>query len=123
VAPKLGVSVHWRETGAEDPAARLARLVLGHERDRSLEVDVRGHSLVIHGLFVLFDLPGHGVRRVRSGVTDPPRTRHDQLEAVPAELRQRPDTASAEARAGRNLTIAASGETDSSTVAVGSLSS
>jgi transcriptional regulator with XRE-family HTH domain len=28
LAPKLGVSVYWLETGTEDPAERLARLVL-----------------------------------------------------------------------------------------------
>jgi transcriptional regulator with XRE-family HTH domain len=28
LAPKLGVSVAWLETGSEDPAAELARLVL-----------------------------------------------------------------------------------------------
>jgi transcriptional regulator with XRE-family HTH domain len=31
LAPKLGVSVHWLETGDEDPAEELARLVLEHE--------------------------------------------------------------------------------------------
>jgi transcriptional regulator with XRE-family HTH domain len=30
LAPKLGVSVHWLETGEEDPALELARLVLEH---------------------------------------------------------------------------------------------
>src|SRR6184192_3381473 len=30
LAPKLGVSVHWLETGEEDPAEELARLVLEH---------------------------------------------------------------------------------------------
>ena len=28
LAPKLGVSVHWLETGEEDPARELAQLVL-----------------------------------------------------------------------------------------------
>jgi len=28
LAPKLGVSVHWLETGTQDPAEELARLVL-----------------------------------------------------------------------------------------------
>lgn len=28
LAPKLGVSVHWLETGKEDPAEELARLIL-----------------------------------------------------------------------------------------------
>ena len=31
LAPKLGVSVTWLETGNEDPAEALARLVLEHE--------------------------------------------------------------------------------------------
>jgi transcriptional regulator with XRE-family HTH domain len=31
LAPKLGVSVHWLETGAASPAERLASLVLEHE--------------------------------------------------------------------------------------------
>ena len=31
LAPKLGVSVHWLETGAPDPAEQLAQLVLEHE--------------------------------------------------------------------------------------------
>jgi transcriptional regulator with XRE-family HTH domain len=30
LAPKLGVSVHWLETGEDDPAEQLARLVLEH---------------------------------------------------------------------------------------------
>src|SRR5438552_18431620 len=30
LAPKLGVSVHWLETGEDDPAEELARLVLEH---------------------------------------------------------------------------------------------
>jgi transcriptional regulator with XRE-family HTH domain len=30
LAPKLGVSVHWLETGEDDPAERLARIVLEH---------------------------------------------------------------------------------------------
>src|SRR5437868_12099075 len=30
LAPKLGVSAHWLETGEEDPAAELARVVLEH---------------------------------------------------------------------------------------------
>ena len=30
IAPKLGVSVHWLETGQADPAEELARLVLEH---------------------------------------------------------------------------------------------
>ena len=30
IAPRLGVSVHWLETGKPDPAAELARLVLEH---------------------------------------------------------------------------------------------
>ena len=33
LAPKLGVSVYWLETGEEDPAEQLARLVLAHEGD------------------------------------------------------------------------------------------
>jgi len=32
LAPKLQVSVHWLETGTDDPAEELARLVLDHER-------------------------------------------------------------------------------------------
>ncbi|MGD0167960.1 MAG: helix-turn-helix domain-containing protein [Gaiellaceae bacterium] len=32
LAPRLAVSVHWLETGAEDPAEQLARLVLEYER-------------------------------------------------------------------------------------------
>jgi transcriptional regulator with XRE-family HTH domain len=32
LAPKLGVTVHWLETGEPDPAERLARLVLEHRR-------------------------------------------------------------------------------------------
>lgn len=35
IAPKLGVSVHWLETGQEDPAEELARLVLAY-RGRQL---------------------------------------------------------------------------------------
>ncbi len=31
LAPSLGVSVHWLETGQEDPAAELALLVLDRE--------------------------------------------------------------------------------------------
>jgi transcriptional regulator with XRE-family HTH domain len=31
LAPKLGVSVHWLETGEEDPAAELARLAISHQ--------------------------------------------------------------------------------------------
>jgi transcriptional regulator with XRE-family HTH domain len=31
LAPKLGVSVTWLETGRDDPAEALARLVLEHE--------------------------------------------------------------------------------------------
>src|SRR5690348_12404176 len=31
LAPKLGVSVHWLETGRPDPAEELARLVLDHK--------------------------------------------------------------------------------------------
>jgi transcriptional regulator with XRE-family HTH domain len=30
LAPRLGVSVHWLETGEPDPAEELARLVLEH---------------------------------------------------------------------------------------------
>jgi transcriptional regulator with XRE-family HTH domain len=30
LAPKLGVSPHWLETGEDDPAEELARLVLQH---------------------------------------------------------------------------------------------
>jgi transcriptional regulator with XRE-family HTH domain len=30
LAPKLGVSAHWLETGEEDPAEALARIVLAH---------------------------------------------------------------------------------------------
>ena len=30
LAPRLGVSVHWLETGKDDPAEELARLVLEH---------------------------------------------------------------------------------------------
>jgi transcriptional regulator with XRE-family HTH domain len=38
LAPKLGVSVHWLETGREDPAEQLARMVLdGHGRPLSDE--------------------------------------------------------------------------------------
>ena len=31
LAPKLGVSVHWLETGKPSPAEELAQLVLAHE--------------------------------------------------------------------------------------------
>ena len=31
IAPALGVSVHWLETGENDPAAELARIVLAHQ--------------------------------------------------------------------------------------------
>jgi transcriptional regulator with XRE-family HTH domain len=31
LAPKLGVSVHWLETGQQDPAQQLAQLVLDHQ--------------------------------------------------------------------------------------------
>lgn len=30
IAPKLGVSAHWLETGEDDPTEELARLVLAH---------------------------------------------------------------------------------------------
>jgi transcriptional regulator with XRE-family HTH domain len=30
LAPKLGVSAHWLETGQEDPGEELARIVLAH---------------------------------------------------------------------------------------------
>jgi transcriptional regulator with XRE-family HTH domain len=30
LAPRLGVSVHWLETGKPDPAEQLAQLVLAH---------------------------------------------------------------------------------------------
>ena len=32
LAPKLGVSVHWLETGEDDPAEQLAQLVLDHQQ-------------------------------------------------------------------------------------------
>jgi transcriptional regulator with XRE-family HTH domain len=32
IALRLGVSAHWLETGEEDPAEELARLVLDHQR-------------------------------------------------------------------------------------------
>jgi transcriptional regulator with XRE-family HTH domain len=32
LATKLDVSVHWLETGEQDPAAQLAQLVLEHQR-------------------------------------------------------------------------------------------
>lgn len=32
LAPQLGVSVHWLETGEQDPAEELAQLVLDHDR-------------------------------------------------------------------------------------------
>ena len=35
LAPRLGVSVHWLETGREDPAVQLAQLVLAR-RGRTL---------------------------------------------------------------------------------------
>jgi transcriptional regulator with XRE-family HTH domain len=42
IAPKLGVSPHWLETGENDPAEELARLVLEHGQDvlpaRALEL-------------------------------------------------------------------------------------
>lgn len=31
LAPRLGVSVHWLETGKADPGEELARLVLDHQ--------------------------------------------------------------------------------------------
>ena len=31
IAPRLGVSVHWLETGEPDPAQQLAQLVLDHQ--------------------------------------------------------------------------------------------
>jgi transcriptional regulator with XRE-family HTH domain len=31
LAPKLGVSTHWLETGEDDPAEQLAHLVLRHK--------------------------------------------------------------------------------------------
>ena len=33
IAPKLDVSVHWLETGEDDPAVELARLVLEHSSE------------------------------------------------------------------------------------------
>jgi transcriptional regulator with XRE-family HTH domain len=40
LAATLDVSVHWLETGEDDPAAELARLVLEH-RDRALPARAR----------------------------------------------------------------------------------
>src|SRR5437868_7371532 len=34
LAPKLGVSAHWLETGEEDPAEELAQIVLEHRGRR-----------------------------------------------------------------------------------------
>ncbi len=34
IAPALGVSVHWLETGERDPAEQLAQLVLAHHGTR-----------------------------------------------------------------------------------------
>ena len=54
LAPKLGVSVHWLETGAEDPAERLARLVLesagGPLPDEAYELArvLAGESATLH---------------------------------------------------------------------------
>jgi transcriptional regulator with XRE-family HTH domain len=51
LAPKLGVTVHWLETGKEDPAEQLARLVLEHQgrllprRATTLARAVLRHSL------------------------------------------------------------------------------
>ena len=40
LAPKLGVSVHWLETGREDPAEELALLVLDRESSTSPLTDL-----------------------------------------------------------------------------------
>jgi transcriptional regulator with XRE-family HTH domain len=40
LAPKLGVSVHWLETGQEDPAEELALLVLDREPSTSPLTDL-----------------------------------------------------------------------------------
>ncbi len=40
LATKLDVSVHWLETGQDDPAVELARLVLAY-RDRALPARAR----------------------------------------------------------------------------------
>jgi transcriptional regulator with XRE-family HTH domain len=42
LAPKLDVSVSWLETGQDDPAAQLARLVLASGGD---SLDPRAHAL------------------------------------------------------------------------------
>lgn len=42
LAPKLGVSVHWLETGEPDPAEELARLVLNQ---RSAPLPARARTL------------------------------------------------------------------------------
>jgi transcriptional regulator with XRE-family HTH domain len=42
LAPKLGVTVHWLETGEADPAEQLAQLVLDH---RGQKLPARAQSL------------------------------------------------------------------------------
>ena len=42
LAVKLGVSVHWLETGEDDPAEELARIVLDH---RAGPLPPRAHTL------------------------------------------------------------------------------
>jgi transcriptional regulator with XRE-family HTH domain len=48
IAPKLGVSVHWLETGEEDPVEELAQLVLEHRQllpERAIQI---ARSIVAH---------------------------------------------------------------------------
>jgi transcriptional regulator with XRE-family HTH domain len=47
LAPKLGVSLHWLETGRDGPAEELARLVLGHRGQPLPErADRLAHSIL-----------------------------------------------------------------------------
>lgn len=51
LAPKLGVTVHWLETGEQDPAEQLARLVLEH-RNRPLP---RGATALARAVLSAYD--------------------------------------------------------------------
>ena len=50
LAPKLGVSVHWLETGREDPAEQLARMVRdGHGHPISDEAVALANEILADG--------------------------------------------------------------------------
>ena len=62
LAPKLGVTVHWLETGEPDPAEELARLVLNQ---RGAPLPARARSLAR----AILQLPNNtGAPRPRKGI-------------------------------------------------------